>query len=286
MSIFLMCIFYYPVQEVKATRIAVFVDRDLRKQMIVYSNAVVCEGENAMILPIPRKHTDTMCKGIKLYNMETYSNFWEDVLPKESNRGMGIPPQSFGGTKIPIVKVGKYECSIVPKLDDLDKVDFVIPENIKSVLQTHYSDTEKMSWAFLVARFKGDVSEHHPIAYVHDYVDETALFIPTRHIHDGKLSQVANYYHQIVTFNCDINSFPAASKAYQTLDRNLPSPFIGEVKWDKIHGEEDTCPPFPTDVVSYVKLRGSFYNMDLGCHWDQSYNKEEKSTFSWDDIMM
>lgn len=218
-----MCIFVGKVKSVRKTRILVAPLPD-NCQLTVYENQVTTEGQtvNAMVLPIPSG------KNIELVNLMNYpgTSLWDDcesLFPKmRIHEGMGFGGAAAGGwassETLPVHKVGGYTCSVVPTLADfvrLSSVNFVVPQNIASILQTFYGE----GFSFLVCMFDSSVAGH-PIAYTSARLPSGACFIPTRHAHggDAPYTQMAEAIHTNVF--CDgCGTTPIRGTRWKSLER-------------------------------------------------------------------
>jgi len=202
-----MCIFSGKVDKVSDTKILVYETSD-GKQVTFYENSVEPNkkvNSNAMILPCPYNGSDE----IKLYNLEQYSNFFNDCsecFPKVLSADEDGGDLSFNrgaSRSLEIVEVGGYKVSIAKNLDDVLKVDksvFILPDNIAKILSKHYSK----GFAFIICVFASKKIKSHPIAYEHSMLKNSELFVPTKHAHGGEKEAEqakANFGHVIYSVN-------------------------------------------------------------------------------------
>lgn len=195
-----MCIFTAPVRKVHKTRILVSPLAKNNRQLIVYENQVEQQGKNAMVLPVPNG------QNIELVDLSKYrGNVWDDC------ESMFPPPSpAYGGTfgsydlasfgssgpkrpPLPVQRVGGYSCTIVPALEDFDRVSkdvFYLPPDIEAILKQHYPQ----GFSFVVCVFQGDVRAH-PIAYTSARLPNGQLFVPTLHAHGNGSSGGAAHLH-------------------------------------------------------------------------------------------
>jgi hypothetical protein len=107
---------------------------------------------------------------------------------------MGSPPVS----SIPIQRVGGYNVSIAPSIQDIARLDPVLfseptsPSGLQSQLQKHYGGDEQ----FLVARLDG--AEHYrPLLFSYKTRGDMVL-VPTLHLHQGgEVPEHEEYDHEI-----------------------------------------------------------------------------------------
>lgn len=180
-----MCIFVAPVLRVSKTRILVS-PLPGKRQMIVYENHVEQDGKNAMVLPVPSGQP------ISFVDLSHYrGNVWKDcesmIPPKREVFGLGFGGEfsnSWGmasAAPLPVQRVGGYQCTIVPTLQDFTRVSkevFYLPPDIEVILKENYT----IGFSFIVCVFQGHVKAH-PIAYISGCLQDGSLFIPTRHAH-------------------------------------------------------------------------------------------------------
>jgi len=190
-----MCIFSGPVSSVSKTKIATFCcyDSEVKKinkrnykskkgnplQLIIYENKVNINSEPvAMILPFP------LIKGvnrIKLVDLSEYPNIMddiEDLFPYDNLVAQAYSNSLSDGAPIPVLHVGSYKVSIVPKFSEFTNLQFnqfgLSPDTHK-LLEQYYSE----DFGFIVCIIENS-KKFHPIAYVHE---GEIPFIPTRHYH-------------------------------------------------------------------------------------------------------
>lgn len=201
-----MCIFIGKIDTVTNTRILVS-PLPGKRQLIIYENSVETKyrNKNCMILPVPNGQR------IELINLASYpGDLWKDCesfFPKAELvlAGMGFGGGGFGTKKttLEVQKVGGYNVSIVPTLEDfarLSTAHFVVPVNIAEILKTNYG----VGFSFIVCLFDNSVAGH-PIAYTSACLPNGQCFIPTRHAHGGDNNGLgqppAHVEHETIT--CD-----------------------------------------------------------------------------------
>jgi hypothetical protein len=202
-----MCFFVGRIQSVKRTRILVS-PLENKRQLIVYENKVETQlpgrKKNAMVLPVPSGQE------IRLFDLSEYpgGDLWkecESLIPaeKQTQAGKVFGGGVFGGgiSTLEVYKVGGYQCSIVPTLDDfirLSQGHFVVPANIAEILKTNYG----VGFSFIVCVFDNRVAGH-PIAYTSARLPNDTCFIPTRHAHGGDDTQEHQAMQMHPNVQCD-----------------------------------------------------------------------------------
>lgn len=193
-----MCCFSRPVISVRGTNIFARPDSDGR-QFLVYSMTINARDELAMILPLPVK-TPAGEKDLKFIDLKEYAEFFADLdrgftpPPKRSfNFTLSAAPPSASMQKLEVVQVGSFEASFVPTQKDFTRLDerFRIPSDAWKNLPT-YED-----YGFAVFKLKPGEMKVHPMAFSFIRRDPNTLFLPTVHIHDGKVHEKADFDHAL-----------------------------------------------------------------------------------------
>jgi hypothetical protein len=160
----------------------------------------------AMILPYP---TNTLNSRIKVYDMSKHVDIFKKLKeyfpnpPIRSRSGFGSSSYNSVGSSIKVEKVGSYDVSIVPSLEDFDRLQdyvFKLDPNFKKVLSRDYSK----DYGFIVCKIR-DGEKFHPIAYSHSLREDGTFFIPTKHYHNGSESN-PDWDHIIYILGGDINT--------------------------------------------------------------------------------
>jgi len=179
------------VESVSDTKI--YVGRDGDRQLTVYQMEVQLTGgaTNAMVLPVPAK-ADT----IELVDLSGAREFFkklDKVFPRRRSRSLGMGGAAAAGfDSLEVHQVGDYDVSIAPTAADLERVNagvFTLSKVVKHVLGKHYD-----GFAFVVCRLSPNRFSSsggiHPIAYTHSMEEHPGqLFVPTRHVHGGNLTE-------------------------------------------------------------------------------------------------
>lgn len=192
-----MCCFSQPVISVSGTNIFARPDADGR-ELLVYSMTINAKNDLAMILPLPVK-TPAGEKDLKFIDLKEYAEFFVDMdsgfqpPPPRLARGvaaLSAPPAS---NKLEVVQVGSFEASFVPGQKDFSRLDkrFQIPIDTWKKLPT-YDD-----YGFAVFKLKPGEVKVHPMAFSFIRRDAHTLFLPTIHIHDGKVHDKADFDHAL-----------------------------------------------------------------------------------------
>lgn len=193
-----MCIINLPA-EVTQTKILVAPNADKTRQITVYCNKVATQENNVMILPVPYPSS------VEFIDLSDYNYLFSDLeknfaKPIARSYGLTTNSLSFDSESIKVVDVGSYQCSLVKKFPDLDRLNSQvfgkIEDHIKFILKKYY-----LSFGFVVCRLKsGNRYAYHPIAYSHKMLNNNKLFVPTRHQHNQDshstswVSSLSNYY--------------------------------------------------------------------------------------------
>lgn len=218
-----MCIFAESVAEVRKTRIFVSPTTDGR-QLTIYENHVgpslnedsnddssVSEGVqyNAMILPCPvnedgeitlidlsgKKNTD--------FSFDKLSKCFPTLVRMTKSKGMAKSAAKFVDEEeeLEVVDLGAYKVSIAPTARDIRRANkdiFKISKGTRKVLKKEYDE----GFSFVICMF--DMSKEidpHPIAYIHDLLPSGNLFVPCKHVHDGKEHSKEKFDHIIYSLN-------------------------------------------------------------------------------------
>jgi hypothetical protein len=195
-----MCIMASPVLSVSDTRIFVGTDAERTRQAVVYAMSVQLRTRtgkgNAMILPVPVGAAGA--GAVNLIDLSGVPNFFKPFDEAFIERGRGIVMNFSKGLEpndaLEVVRVGSYDVSIVPTVDDVKRLNrdvFDVSVDTEHTLREGYP----VGFAFLVAQLR-ESGEFHPLAYTHPF--EGLLFVPTRHEHGtGGSGDLAKWDHKI-----------------------------------------------------------------------------------------
>ena len=227
-----MCCFSRPVQHVSATKIFARSSTDGR-QFIVYSMTLKAAEDLAMILPLPvPEHTAD--DAVKFINLEKYAEFFQDLHkgfpepPMANTRGHGVPvPVAGAKPTLAVIEVGSFEASYVPTIADFARLDerFRLPTEVWNDLPQYKKS------GFAVFKLKPGEKRIHPMAFEFPRADDTQLFFPTVHIHDGKVHDMADFDHALY---CQENEGEILGLLHRW--RESPQPARDFVNIDKTKG--------------------------------------------------
>eukprot|EP01128_Nolandella_sp_AFSM9_P009118 TRINITY_DN5756_c0_g1_i1.p1 TRINITY_DN5756_c0_g1~~TRINITY_DN5756_c0_g1_i1.p1 ORF type:complete len:285 (-),score=44.64 TRINITY_DN5756_c0_g1_i1:87-941(-) len=239
-----MCIFNTKVGVVRSTKILVAATAKGR-QVTVYENAVSVVGgntrkpgqygkkaaleeqvreernNNAMILPCPLTEGSDIIPLNLSRDSFSFANLDKGFpeKPQLRSNARGSTNSFSFEKKLEVVQIGAYSVSIAKSLVDLSRIDtgvFKVNESILPALRERYS----VRFGFVICAFNpANKIEPHPIGYVHDPPESKNLFVPTLHIHDGKVHQKENFDQNIYSVNTDEQSGQSPAdleKAYKT----------------------------------------------------------------------
>jgi len=205
---------------VASTRIFVGPTKDGR-QLCVYENTVYLSGGSkskspsdkkkgaptAMILPFPNVASSQKLVFVDLSKegskecLNDIDNAWPKAVEPQP-RSLSSRSSGMEESKLAVVKVGSYTCSVAENLGDLRRVDesvFKLSANFDKLLATFYGE----GYGFVICQLDAG-GKQHPIGYVHDVVKSGELFTPTRHQHgDGAEEKNAHWDHKIYSLNTD-----------------------------------------------------------------------------------
>ncbi|MBC8136130.1 MAG: hypothetical protein H8F28_09615 [Fibrella sp.] len=154
----------------------------------------------AMILPLPVKR-GTRENAVTFISLKQYLRFFYELdrlfeppppPPKILRDRSGIVALG----DLEVVSVGDFEASFVPTIADFERLDprFRMPEGAFDDLP-EYAD-----YGFAVFQLSPTPSHHgkpHAMAFSFPTRDETRLFYPTVHIHDGTVHATERFDHKL-----------------------------------------------------------------------------------------
>lgn len=257
-----MCIFIGPVKNVSKTRILVM-PLENNRQVIVYENNVESiSAKNAMVLPVP-------VNGLEMPSLldlsKTSERLWtecENYFPQHdfayAGGGFGIEEGSWSSKTLPVHRVGGYNCSIVPTLDDFVRIStehFHLPVHIRKLMEQHYA----RGFAFVVCTFDRMVKAH-AIGIVSQRLANGHCFIPTMHAHgeDAQpvLELMAATHQHIRCDACQMNPITGTRwKCTTCTDYDMCDPCFRNKK--QSHNHVFLCYERPRESYSNGPLRDS-----------------------------
>jgi hypothetical protein len=192
-----MCCFSGNVQSVSNTRI--FARSSVEgRQFLVYEMTFSAREDLAMILPIPVPPGSPE-DAVRFLSLKDYPEFFGDlqkgfpapqVATPKAEDGSPSPAQA---PRLKVVEVGSFEASFVPAVKDFSRLDarFRLPEAVWANLPA-YKD-----FGFAVFKLKKGGGAVHPMAFEFPRRAPAELFLPTVHIHDGKVHDRAAFDHAL-----------------------------------------------------------------------------------------
>ena len=202
-----MCIILARVESVSNTQLYISSSKTKERQLVIYTNKVTSPDSNAMILPVPNPLS------VELLNFRHYKDIFEDCQKcfrhyddtrhLYATRSLACSASDSHRPVLPVYTIGSYQASIVPSLDDFDRLNTNIlrvnPE-VASLLRKTY-DSE---FGFLVCQLKRGNHQYHPFAYTHSIHSNRLLFVPTLHYHLGEKGSSADWDHTIYSPMTDL----------------------------------------------------------------------------------
>jgi len=195
-----MCIFSGPVFNVSETKI--FARKDGNKQFIVYQMMVSAKQELSMILPIPTPQ-NTSEEDLEFFDLASYPEFFEhmQLCEEPPSKGLG---RSFSysdslNDSLNVINVGEYDVSFVPSREDFSRLDsrFILDDSVWGKLPQY------KSWSFVVFKINPlRAKKFHPFAFSFPTKLTDMVYIPTTHVHDGKVHEREDFDHRIYAQGC------------------------------------------------------------------------------------
>jgi len=262
-----MCIMASPVVSVTNTRIFAGSDPQTGRQATVYAMAVQLQSRtgkgNAMILPVP---VGTEGAGsIQLIDLTALPDFFmpldELFRPRTRSFTKGVDTNS-RGFELEVHKVGSYDVSIVPTVDDVKRLNsqvFEVSADTEHTLRASYPT----GFAFLVAQLR-ESGEFHPLAYTHPLMGGR-LFIPTRHEHGKEPSSTLPKWDHTIYFQGagDLDVVPTEhrnSASRQTIDSTR---YMEAFQADVARSVPALGPYIGARAITRMKAKGRLPNIDI-----------------------
>jgi hypothetical protein len=191
-----MCCFTGIVESVSSTQIFAR-PAEGGRQYVVYHMHYKAAEPLAMVLPIPTP-ADAADDAVKFIDLEKYDNFFADLrngfpMPKAARgplpKSAPPPPEA----ALPVVEVGSFEASFVPKVADFSRLDarFRLADGVWDKLPAY------KKFGFAVFKLKEGNPKLHPMAFNFPRASRTSIFFPTVHIHDGEVHANAEFDHTL-----------------------------------------------------------------------------------------
>ena len=192
-----MCCFSQPVRSVSSTNIFARPASDGR-QYLVYSMSIDADKDLAMVLPLPVKQPAGE-KDVQFIDLKGYPDFFADLntgFPMRRGHSASFGSRSvtkLSERALEVQQAGDFEASFVPTVRDFSRLDerFRLPEGTWKDLPDY------QTYGFAVFKLKPGAMTVHPMAFTFLPRDPHSLFLPTVHIHDGKVHQTAQFDHAL-----------------------------------------------------------------------------------------
>jgi hypothetical protein len=147
-----------------------------------------------MVLPLPtvlRPPEDA----VRFISLKAYPEFFVDLadaFPQpELLARLSLRFASTTPGPLKVHKVGDFEASFVPCLDDFDRLDprFRLPRAVWDAVPSH------QDYSFAVFKLKAGARKAHPMAFEFPRRQPELLYFPTLHVHDGTVHPAADFDH-------------------------------------------------------------------------------------------
>lgn len=185
---------FAPTFKVAGTRI--FARReDAGTQLLAYAMRLTTPSPVAMLLPLPTRPSDGE-RALSFIDLSARPRFFEDLdslfqPPPRKGGFQGIAPQA---RTLVVHKVGAFEASFVPSVDDFHRLDprFRLP----TATWDDVPDAREGGFAVFQLDAGSDIAVH-PMALRFRSRRPGQLFFPTVHVHDGKVHSTADFDHTL-----------------------------------------------------------------------------------------
>lgn len=186
-----MCIFTGEVEHVSSTRI--FARLQGQKQAVIYDMYLSTDDETAMVLPIPTAQGNIE-NIVEFIDLSGYSDVFEDLhdlFPK--SRGIGLAVPAGGSGILEVTQVGAFSASFVPSPSEFSRLDprFQLSKIVIEALPK-YAD-----YGFVVFKLQKGALQVHPMAFWFKTREESQLYYPTVHVHDGSVYNTEEFDHAL-----------------------------------------------------------------------------------------
>ena len=275
-----MCMFSLPVLSVGDTQIFARFS-GAGTQFLAYQMTYESEQETAMILPLPVSQPSKE-DSVKFINLEEYSGFFNalengfPIRPRFSIACGGLLLSASKGA-LAVTDVGSYVASFVPTLADFDRLDkrFSLPAEVWDQLP-QYAD-----YGFAVFQLKEGNNKPHPMAFEFETRDESELFFPTVHVHDGEVHDKEQFHHLLYMQHA---GFDSRVRGYVNADvRDRATGVVrSETKASEFCNIEKTKGLVAEDLLVHRQITiGEFENVDFRV---KTMGHPTVPTFNWNRI--
>jgi hypothetical protein len=213
-----------PVLSVNSTKILCLPSRNGKRQLTVYSNAVVtpwADGPsvNALCLPVPTPHSVKFEHVPNDIFTQCHNSF--DIRTPKGAATYGISLTSSKRGMIPIQFHGSYEVILVPSLGDIDRIPprfTILTREVIEFLNASYP----INFGIILCKLKNGAVDYEPFAYSHDIQANTQLFFPTKHYHTHNESQTKEYDDEEVGWSNGFGNSLLGGNMMGLLSRTMP----------------------------------------------------------------
>jgi hypothetical protein len=234
-------------------------------QHLIYSMSVATPADVAMVLPLPVAAglgEAALC----FVDLSGYPDFFADL---ERAFPLVMAPAAKGGPSrggpapeyLVVHQVGSFEASFVPSRGDFDRLDprFRLPGDVWTA-RPDYAD-----FGFAVFKLaRGRRRTIHPMAMSFQTRDPAAIFVPTFHVHDGRVHDEARFDHTVY-----YQSAAPSARFVAPADGNLPTlPSHGPLG-DHVDAERARDLVDPGRGAVKVLLAGTLPNADCWVRTDR-----------------
>ncbi len=174
------------------SRTRIFGRCDGNVQYLAYEMTLAADRETAMVLPLPCS-VPVRDTGAAFLDLSDYPELFENLemcFPVRFDR-------SFGGATLaaplPVVNVGAFEASFVPRAGDFSRLDprFRIPP---AALEAFH---EYADYGFAVFKLRPGESRVHPMGLSFETRFPDRIFFPTVHVHHGVVPDLELFDHTL-----------------------------------------------------------------------------------------
>ena len=215
-----------PVLSVNSTKILCLPSRNGKRQLTVYSNAVVTAlakqdgpSVNALCLPVPTPHSVKFEYVPNDIFTQCHNSF--DIRTPKGAATYGISLTSSKRGMIPIQFHGSYEVILVPSLGDIDRIPprfTILTREVIEFLNASYP----INFGIILCKLKNGAVDYEPFAYSHDIQANTQLFFTTKHYHVHNESQTKEYDDEEVGWSNGFGNSLLGGNMMGLLSRNMP----------------------------------------------------------------
>lgn len=185
---------FAPTFKVAGTRIFAR-HEDAGTQLLAYAMRLTTPSPVAMILPLPTRPGDGE-DALAFIDLSARPRFFDDLEklfqpPPRKGGFQGIAPQA---RTLTVHKVGAFEASFVPSVEDFDRLDprFRLP----TATWNDVPDARDGGFAVFQLDAGSDLAVH-PMAFRFRSRRPGELFFPTVHVHDGKVHSTVKFDHTL-----------------------------------------------------------------------------------------